>query len=104
MRGATIDEDVYKDERPQRKVTITKPFYLGTHEVTQREYREVMGNNPSRFKNSELLPVEMVIWLDVVTVCNKLSEREGRNPYYKIDGETVTVLGGSGYRLPTEAE
>lgn len=63
-----------------------------------------MGNNPSRFKNSELLPVEMVIWLDVVTVCNKLSEREGRNPYYKIDGEAVTVLGGSGYRLPTEAE
>ncbi|MGH8325037.1 MAG: formylglycine-generating enzyme family protein, partial [Steroidobacteraceae bacterium] len=42
--------------------------------------------------------------LDAVTFCNKLSEREGRRPYYKIEGQTVTILGGNGYRLPTEAE
>ena len=73
-------------------------------EVTQYEYRKLMGENPSSFKDSELLPVEQVSWLDAVKFCNKLSERERRKPYYKIYEEAATVLGGNGYRLPTEAE
>jgi formylglycine-generating enzyme required for sulfatase activity len=108
------DTEADDREKPQHRVTITRPFYLGVFEVTQYEYRQVMGKNPSHFKDSELQPVEQVSWLDAVTFCNTLSERERRQPYYKIEGEpvtirggtgqTVTILGGNGYRLPTEAE
>jgi len=80
------------------------PFYLGVYEVTQYEYLKVTNDNPSMFKDSEILPVETVSWLNAVGFCNKLSERERRRPYYKIDGNSVTILGGDGYHLPTEAE
>ena len=93
LMGATPDDTSALDrEKPQHKVTITMPFYLGVYEVMQYEYKQVMGDNPSGFKDSELLPVEQVSWLDAVTFCNKLSEREGRRPYYKIEGQTVTTL------------
>src|SRR5207249_11563686 len=42
--------------------------------------------------------------MDAVKFCNKLSEKEGLDPYYAIEGEEVRVRGGTGYRLPTEAE
>ena len=95
------DED--EDEHPQHEVRITRPFYLGVYEVTQGQYQAVMGNNPSYFKGSDDLPVEQVSWSDAVKFCNKLSEREGRRPCYRIEGDVVTIAGG-GYRLPTEAE
>jgi formylglycine-generating enzyme required for sulfatase activity len=105
LMGATPDDArAHDNEKPQHKVTITRPFYLAVYEVTQYEYKQVMGANPSDFNHSELLPVEGVSWLDAVTFCNKLSEREGRRPYYNIENRTVTILGGYGYRLPTEAE
>jgi formylglycine-generating enzyme required for sulfatase activity/serine/threonine protein kinase len=92
-------------EKPQHKVRIS-PFYLGIYEVTQGQYRAVMGNNPSNFKGSGDLPVESVSWLDSVNFCNKLSEKGGSKPFYEIDGNFVRVLdwNGPGYRLPTEAE
>jgi eukaryotic-like serine/threonine-protein kinase len=92
------------DEKPPHTVKITRPYSLGAHEVTQRHYQAVMGVNPSRFKGSDGLPVEQVSWLDAVTFCNKFSEKEGRAPCYRINGEEVTVVEGDGYRLPTEAE
>jgi formylglycine-generating enzyme required for sulfatase activity len=106
LMGASSDDgdDASTIEKPRHKVTITKPFYLGMFEVTQNEYRQVMNENPSFFKKAEILPVESVSWYATVKFCNKLSEREGRKPYYKIVGETVTILSGKGYRLPTEAE
>ncbi len=94
----------FDNEQPQHTVKITRPFYLGAHPVTQGQYQAVMGNNPSHFKGSDDLPVESVSWLDVVAFCNKLSKREKRTPFYQINGTEVTVLGGDGYRLPTEAE
>ena len=48
--------------------------------------------------------MENVSWLDAVNFCNKLSEKEKRTPFYRIDGTEVTDVGGNGYRLPTEAE
>ena len=108
----------YDGEHPQHEVRITRPFYLGIHEVTQAQYESVMGNNPSYFsaagggkdkvagQSTGELPVETVSWLDAVKFCNKLSEMEGRKPFYEINGETVRVPDwkASRYRLPTEAE
>ena len=94
----------FDDEQPQHSVKISRPFFLGIHEVTQGQYQAVMGNNPSEFKGSDDLPVENVSWLDAVGFCNKLSERESRTPFYRINGTEVTIVGGNGYRLPTEAE
>ncbi|MEY4568040.1 MAG: hypothetical protein RLY14_3010, partial [Planctomycetota bacterium] len=72
-------------------VTLSKPFYLGVHEVTQRQYEIIMGSNPSNFKGSRN-PVDQVSWDDAVEFCRKLSNL----PEEKAAGRV--------YRLPTEAE
>jgi len=87
MMGSPSDEkDRQNDEGPQHKVKISKSFYMGVYEVTQKQYKAVMGNNPSNFKGDNL-PVENVSWDDTVEFCRKLSQKEGKT-----------------YRLPTEAE
>ena len=70
------------------QVTIGQPFYLGKYEVTQAQWRAVMGNNPSYFSNCDTCPVEQVSWDDVQDFIERLNTREG-----------VTT-----YRLPSEAE
>jgi formylglycine-generating enzyme required for sulfatase activity len=85
--GSPKDEmDRDDNEGPQHEVTISKPFYMGIHEVTQEQYEQVMGKNPSSFKGAKN-PVEKVSWEDTVAFCKKLSQ---------MSGKTV--------RLPTEAE
>jgi formylglycine-generating enzyme required for sulfatase activity len=74
------------DEGPQLKVTITKPFYIGVMEVTQKQWKAVMGNNPSHFRGDNL-PVEQVSWNDCQEFLAKLSAKNG-----------------GVFRLPTEAE
>lgn len=101
-------------------VTVSD-FYIGKYEVTQKEWVDVMGSNPSYFKGNNL-PVEKVSWYDCVEYCNKRSVKEGLNPVYTIDknkkdpNNTSTSKYGdikwtvkanwsaNGYRLPTEAE
>ncbi len=104
MGSSDEDKDARENEKPRHRVRITKPFYLGTYEVTQGQYNAVMGQNPSFFQGSDELPVEKVSWLDAVKFCNELSRREKRTPCYRIDGDQVSIVGGIGYRLPTEAE
>ena len=106
----------FRSEGPRHHVRLTQAFYLGRCEVTQRQYRELTGANPSHFSpngrgkdaakdlDSPAHPVEQVTFLNAIDFCNKLSEKEQRVPYYVRDGEAVKVLGGTGYRLPTEAE
>ena len=94
----------FDDEQPQHPVKITRPFFLGTHPVTQGQYQAIMGSNPSHFKGSDDLPVENVSWLDAVSFCNKMSEKDKRTPFYRINGTDVADVGGNGYRLPSEAE
>ncbi|MBV8129251.1 MAG: formylglycine-generating enzyme family protein [Planctomycetaceae bacterium] len=94
----------FDDEQPQHRVKITRPFFLGTHPVTQGQFEAIMGSNPSHFKGSDDLPVENVSWLDAVSFCNKMSEKDKRTPFYRINGTDVADVGGNGYRLPTEAE
>ena len=79
------------DEDDEHEVTLTKPFMLGVHEVTQEQYEQVMRDNPSNFKGADN-PVDGVIWKDAVEFCRKLSEL----PAEKAAGHV--------YRLPTEAE
>jgi formylglycine-generating enzyme required for sulfatase activity len=91
------------DEGPQHRVTVS-PFYMGKYQVTQAEYKAVIGTNPSKFKGNNL-PVEMVSWYDAVEYCNRLSLREGLSPAYTVNGTDVTWnRSADGYRLPTEAE
>jgi len=90
-------------EGPQHQVTVNS-FYMGKYEVTQKEYQEVMGTNPSDFKGDKL-PVENVSWYDAIEYCNKRSQKEGLTPAYTINGDNVTWnRNANGYRLPTEAE
>ena len=93
MGAPDSEEDASSDEKPQHRVRITKPFYLGLYEVTQGEYERVMGTNPSDFKESgSSAPVERVSWEDAQEFCRKLSAL----PTEKAAGHV--------YRLPTEAE
>jgi len=88
----------------QHQVTLTKSFYMSDHEVTQSEWRSVMGTSPSSFTGDNL-PVESVGWLDCIDYCNRRSAREGLDSVYTRTGTTVTWdQSKNGYRLPTEAE
>lgn len=78
--GSPEDEEGRDDDEIQHQVTLTKGFWLAKTEVTQKQWRSVMGNNPSRFKGDNL-PVECVSWGDCQSFCKK-----------------------TGMRLPTEAE
>lgn len=105
MMGALErDGDADDDEKPRHRVEISRSFLMGKYPVTQALYESVMGDNPSRFKAFSR-PVETVSWFDAIRFCNALSEKEGIDCVYTIDGEDVSIdLSRNGYRLPTEAE
>jgi formylglycine-generating enzyme required for sulfatase activity/serine/threonine protein kinase len=93
--------------KPQHRVRITRHFFLSALEVTQDQYQEVMGANPSAFRGDPRLPVESVSWFDAIAFCNRLSLRDNCKPFYTEPTKasaSVTIVGGDGYRLPTEAE
>jgi formylglycine-generating enzyme required for sulfatase activity len=73
-------------EKPAHDVTLSAPYYLGKFEITQEQYQQIMGNNPSHFRRRDL-PVEQVSWENAQEFCKKVSEKTG-----------------SVVRLPTEAE
>jgi len=124
--GSPEDEVDRHTNELQHPVRITRPFLLALHETTQAQYHTITGNRPSWFSPSgkgadkvkematDNFPVEEVTWFDAVEFCNRLSKRDGLPPYYRIrsiereDGAIVkakvTINGGQGYRLPTEAE
>jgi formylglycine-generating enzyme required for sulfatase activity len=102
MGSPSSELDRITDEL-QHRVTVTD-FYLAKTEVTQREYQELMKNNPSDFKGNNL-PVENVTWYEAIRYCNERSVHEGLTPAYSIQGDNVTWnRNANGYRLPTEAE
>ncbi len=119
LMGSPRDESGRSNDETQHEVTISKDFWMSQYEVTQAEYEAVMGTNPSYFRGDSL-PVECVSWYDVIEYCNKMSEREGLTPAYRIDkgrsdpdneneDDDLRWLvtwdrEANGYRLPTEAE
>ena len=70
----------------RREVTFEKGFWMGVTEVTQKQWREIMGDNPSFFPGDDL-PVEHITWHEAEEFCRRLSEKEHRR-----------------YRLPSEPE
>ena len=87
MGSPSDDKNGHSYERPVHLVNIERPLYIGKYEVTQKQWRDVMGDNPSYFTGDNL-PVEQVSWDDVQEFIMKLNEKEGTNKY----------------RLPSEAE
>ncbi|GEM_PF-4322845 len=96
MGSPDDDTESRSNERPQHKVRITKPFYLGAYLVTQEQYQRVVGKNPAWFTTERVgikeLPVDNVSWDDAVGFCNTLGAL------------TEEKKAGRRYRLPTEAE
>ena len=84
MGSPDSDKDAQDDEKPQHRVRITRPFYLGATEVTQGQYRAVTGENPSISKGRTTCRWRRSRWNDAIAFCNKLSEQEGLKPYYRI--------------------
>ena len=71
------EKEASDEEKPQRKVEITKGFYLGKFEVTQGQYKAITGDTPSKFKGDRL-PVETVSWDDAVEFCEAMSKKVKR--------------------------
>jgi formylglycine-generating enzyme required for sulfatase activity len=86
MMGSPKNEDWgYESERPQHQVTVPS-FFMGKFAITQEQYTEIMGKNPSYFPGAKR-PVQTVSWHDAVNFCAKISVHTGKH-----------------YRLPSEAE
>ena len=103
LMGSPETENWRGNDETQHKVTVAD-FYIGPYEITQAEYRKVMGKNPSTFAGEEL-PIENISYLEALNFANKKSEIEGLTPVYTVSGQTVTWnRSANGYRLPTEAE
>lgn len=89
------------DKEIIQTVNLTRAFYMCDHEVTQKEYKDIMGTNPSKFKTNpdkgeiqENRPVERVSWFDAIEYCNKRSIKEGLTPCYKANDSTDTSKWG----------
>ena len=89
VQGGTFkmgSDDGEASEKPIHNVTLSS-YYIGKYEVTQKQWRDIMGTDPSNFKNCDDCPVENVSWNDVQEFLEKLNQKIGKK-----------------YRLPTEAE
>ncbi|WP_425613365.1 SUMF1/EgtB/PvdO family nonheme iron enzyme [Anatilimnocola sp. NA78] len=124
--GSPNAEAGRRDDELTHLARLTQAFYLGKYEVTQSEYRRVMKQEPSWFSRTgggrekvfivgtDLYPVERVTWFDAIAFCNELSKLDHFQPYYELTeikrendsivAARVKIVGGHGYRLPTEAE
>ena len=107
MGPVPVETCIDPDEVPHQ-VVLTRAFYMKVTEVTQGEYEDVIWQSPFLYGNcGETCPAENVSWYDAVTYCNFLSNKDGLEPCYLIDGDVVTWPDGldcEGYRLPTDAE
>jgi formylglycine-generating enzyme required for sulfatase activity len=95
MGSPTNDNSRNANEGPQTIVTLTRGYWIGKYEVTQGEYLDITGTNPSVFPGDLSRPVSSVGWPSATNYCWLLTQRElaaGRIP------------AGTRYRLPTEAE
>lgn len=105
LMGSPPDEVGRGDDEVQHRVVITRPFIIQQTEVTQEEWRTLMGNNPSAFAGCDTCPVDQAHWYDALAYANTLSRAEGLEECYALgDASWPRGLDCEGYRLPTEAE
>jgi formylglycine-generating enzyme required for sulfatase activity len=109
--GSSRREQGRRSNETLKQVRLSRPFYMGIREVTNREFREFMplhasGAFQSQDLNRDDLPVVMVSWEQAALFCNWLSVKESLPPVYIQQGGRVVAADpmGKGYRLPTEAE
>ncbi len=128
--GAIVNSVMYWSATFNNNTVTIPNIYVCDHEVTQVEYKSVMGNNPSFYRrnpaegeNQENRPVDCVSWYDAIVYCNRRSYMEGLTPCYEIYGSNNPDDWGivprtndvnwnkvkcnflaNGYRLPTAAE
>jgi formylglycine-generating enzyme required for sulfatase activity len=109
--GSPRQEPGRRANEAQRPVQITRPFYIGIHEVTNGQFRKFRANHRAGIVGQHTLdldnqPVVNVAWEDAVQYCNWLSEQEGLKPAYVRKGDTYVAVDPmtNGYRLPTDAE
>ena len=122
--GCTPEQegDCTTDENPPHEIRVSN-FSIGKYEITQEEWTNCMGSNPSFFSGCSNCPVDSISWFDAIVFCNRISEQEGFTPCYYSDASFNLVYGkngddwelpntgavfwkqdADGYRLPTEAE
>ena len=81
------------DDETQHRVTLTKDYWLGATQVTQGQWKAVMGSNPSSFQKGDDYPVEKVSWDDAMEFCERLNRRAAE-----------MLPQGYKFSLPTEAQ
>ena len=81
MGSPSDEEGRDSDEGPVHRVTIENASYMGRYEGTQKQWRDIMGDNPSYSKGDDNLPVENVSWSGVQDFIKKLNEKEGTDKY-----------------------
>ncbi|GAA6167271.1 PEGA domain-containing protein [Sessilibacter corallicola] len=109
--GASRREQGRRSNEAMKKVQLTRPFYLATHETTNEQFKRYKSSHSSSHVSGNSLdngtrPVVNVSWTDAALFCNWLSEQENLPPFYEFEeGKLVSFNPQSnGYRLPTEAE
>lgn len=87
-----------------RTINLKRPFYSGLHEITKDQYNQYMGNAAAQGAGNT--PVTSIRWEDAALYCNWLSQKEGLNPFYNMQGNTLISVNrtADGFRLLSEAE
>jgi len=111
-------EDGNLDEQPKHRVEVSRPFLMQVQEMSQGLWKSLYGNNPAQNMScGDECPVERITWYEALDAANRLSERDGFSPCYRMEkcfgkpGKGMqcrkSIFEGiacKGYRLPTEAE
>lgn len=88
--------------KPVHTVTLSN-FEMSVYEVTQGQYKTLMGKNPSYFKYGDNYPIEEISWWDAIIFCNTLSRKRGLGECYN-ESTGACDFSKNGFRLPTSAE
>ena len=109
--GSSRREQGHRSNEALRRVKLTRPFYMGLTEITNKEFKQFSAQHQSGVFKSQSLggadrPVVRITWKEAAEFCNWLSRKESLPPAYVVKGKILVAVAppNTGYRLPTEAE